>query len=106
VVDVACQSDFPSMNSTDASDVKSVKDIVDNANSINTIIRPSEENQAAYDFFFILTVASTGKRFVQVIEPTISAGGPDPKEYFIKRYVNKLKKAGCAVRGQENVDSG
>jgi hypothetical protein len=31
--------------------------------------------------------------FIQLFEPTISAGGPDPEDYFSRRYVEKLEKA-------------
>jgi hypothetical protein len=94
VVDVSCQSDFPSINPVDAAVVKSVKTLIDNnADSINVVVRPTKENQAGYDFFFILKDRAAGPRFVQLMEPTLSAGGPDSDVFFIKRYINKLKAA-------------
>ena len=104
VVDVSCQSDFPSTNPVDAAVVKSVKALVDNADSINKIVRPTKETQAAYDFFFILKDSSSNKRFVQLIEPTISAGGPDSDAYFIKRYVDKLTRAESLAWDQLGID--
>ena len=105
VVDVSCQSDFPSANPVDAAVVKSVKALVDHADSINKIVRSTKETQAAaYDFFFILKDLSSNKRFVQLIETTISEGGRDSDAYFIKRYVDKMKRAESLAWDQLGID--
>eukprot|EP01036_Dinobryon_divergens_P022102 gene22102-30337_t len=103
VVDVSCQSDFPSTNPVDAAVVKSVKTVVDGTSN-NIIVRPTKETQAAYDFFFILKDSSTNKRFVQLIKPTISAGCPDSDAYFIKRYMDKLTRAESLAWDQLGID--
>ena len=105
VVDLTCQSDFPSTNPVDAVVVKSVKAVVDGTSNTK-IVRPTKENQAAYDFFFILKDSSSNKRFVQLIEPTttISAGGPDSNAYFIKRYLDKLKAAESLAWGEHRCE--
>ena len=104
VVDVSCQSDFPSINPVDAAVVKSVKTLIDNADSINVVVRPTKENQAGYDFFFILKGRAAGPRFVQLIEPTLSAGGPDSDVFFIKRYIKKLKAAESLAWNKLGID--
>eukprot|EP01036_Dinobryon_divergens_P029294 gene29294-38367_t len=120
VVEISCQSDFPSRNPVDAPVVKRVKSLIDGSSANYSVFRPSNENQAGYDFFFILKDLSTGMRYVQLIEPTLSAGaGATPDAFFIERYVKKLKAVQshfsnrlgdsvqiCGVLGQQNSDFG
>ena len=92
VVDIDCQRDFPSRNPVDAAVVKRVKSLIGGSSAKSSVFRPSnKENQVGYDFFFILKDLSTGTRYVQLIEPTLSAGGATPDAFFIERYVKKLK---------------
>ena len=91
VVDIDCQSNFPSNNPADAAVVKRVKSLIDYPSAKYSVFRPSKENQVGYDFFFILKDLSTGMRYVQLIEPSLSAGGATPDVFFVERYVKKLK---------------
>ena len=104
VMNVTCKSDFPSIDPVDASVVKKVKALVDNTDSNDVIVRPAKENQAAYDFLFILKEFPTNMPFIQLMEPTISAGGPDPKDYFSRRYVEKLQNAESLAWNELGID--
>ena len=75
-MDIFCQSDFPSTNNpADAAVVKRVKSLIDGLSAKYSVFQPSKEDQAGYDvFFFILKDLSTGTRYVQLIETTLSAG--------------------------------
>ena len=90
-MDISCQSDFPSRNPVDAAVVERVKSLIDGSFAKDSVFRPSKKNQAGYDFFFILKDLSTGTRYVQLIEPTLSAGGASPDAFFIDRYLKKMK---------------
>ena len=103
VVDVSCQSDFPSTNPADAAVLKRVNAMI-KSNSGNKVVRPKKENQAAYNFFFILKDLTTGTRYVQLIEPTFSAGGSNPDQFFIDRYVKKLKAAESLAWNEVGID--
>ena len=102
VVDVSCQSDFPSSNPADAAVLERVKALIDDGLATNQVIRPDKENQAAYDFFFILKGLTTGTRFVQLIEPTFSASNSD--QFFIDRYVKKLKTSDSLAWNELGID--
>jgi hypothetical protein len=101
VMNVSCKSDFPSIDPVDASVIKKV---IDNTDSNDVIVRPAKENQAAYDFLFILKEFPTNMPFIQLMEPTISAGGPDPKDYFSRRYVEKLQNAESLAWNELGID--
>jgi len=102
VVDVSCQSDFPSSNPADAAVLERVKALIDDDLSVNKVIRPDKQNQAAYDFFFILKGLTAGTRFVQLIEPTFSASNSD--QFFIDRYVKKLKSSDSLAWNELGID--
>ena len=102
VVDVSCQSDFPSSNPADAAVLERVKALIDDGLAANQVIRPDKENQAAYDFFFILRGLTEGTRFVQLIEPTFSASNSD--QFFIDRYVKKLKSSDSLAWNELGID--
>ena len=104
VEDVSCQNDFPSIDPADAAVFKRVQVFLDSKSIINKVIRPTEETQAAYDFFFILK-GPDGSRYVQLIEPTLSAGGPDSDAFFINRYLKKLEKAESLAWNELGIDA-
>ena len=79
--------------------------LIDDSLSETKIVRPKIENQAAYDFFFILEDLTTGTRYVQLIEPTFSADGCNlPDQFFIDRYVKKLKAAESLAWNELGID--
>jgi len=72
-----------------------VKSLIGGSFAKYSVLRPHKENQAGFILFFNFKYLSTGTRYVQLIEPTLSAGvgGVIPDEFFIERYVKKLKAA-------------
>ena len=104
MVETSCNGDFPSISPDDASVVESVKALVDDADCINKIVRPTRENQAAYNFFFVLRDISTKMPFVQLIDLTLSAGDSDSKD-FTQRYVHQLKKAEALPWNELGIDA-
>ena len=82
IEDVDCKYDFPSNESADAGSVMRVKSWIDDTVTLDVVVRPTKDDQAGYDYFFILKEFATGARYVQLIE---AGGKHDSNELFIKR---------------------
>eukprot|EP01035_Chromulina_nebulosa_P000536 gene536-biopygen441 len=105
VEDLPCKFDFPSSNPADAKSIKRVKSFVDEAAIKNVVVLPTKDGQAGYAFFFILKDFSSGARYIQLIEPTFSAGGKhDSNEFFIKRYLKKIEEAESLAWSELGID--
>jgi hypothetical protein len=105
IEDVACKFDFPSCHLVDADFITRVKAWIDDPAIINKVVLPTKDDQAAYDYFFVLKESSTGARYVQLIEPTFSAGGShQSNEFFIARYLKKIEVAESLAWGELGVD--
>jgi hypothetical protein len=105
IEDLPCKFDFPSSNPADAKSVLRVKSLFDEAATVNVVVRSTKDDQAGYDFFFILRDFSSGARFVQLIEPTFSAGGKhNSNKFFIERYLNKIEKAESLAWSEIGID--
>ena len=59
--------------------------------SIQSFVQARETKLDMTSFFFIFKDLSTGMRYVQLIEPTLSAGGATPDAIFTERYLKKLR---------------
>ena len=105
VEDLPCKFDFPSNKPADAKSAKRVKSFVDEVATKNVVVRPMKDDQAGYDFFFILKEFASGARYVQLIEPTFSAGGKhDSNKVFITRYLKKIEEAESLAWSELGID--
>ena len=106
VVNITCQNDFPSNKSVDAAVVKGMKSLIGGSSATDLVFRrPSKSTQSGYDFFFIFKDLSTGMRYVQLIEPTLSAGGATPDTFFTERYLKKLRAVQSLAWAEIGIDA-
>ena len=82
-----------------------MKSLIGGSSAKSSVFRPSKENEAGNHFFFILKDISTGTRYLQLIEPTLSADGATPDAFFIERYVKKLKAVKSLAWAELGIDA-
>ena len=82
-----------------------MKSLIGCSSATDLVFRPSKSTQSGYDFFFIFKDLSTGMRYVQLIEPTLSAGGSTPDTFFTERYFKKLRAVQSLAWAELGIDA-
>ena len=73
--------------------------------SIQSFVQARETKLDMTSFFFIFKDLSTGMRYVQLIEPTLSAGGATPDTFFTERYLKKLRAVQSLAWAEIGIDA-